>query len=83
MDANLHEDLVDGKAMTATLHLVNGTPINRNAKKQATVDSAMYGSEFVGARTAVDQIIDLRATLCIWAFLSDLKSFIFGDSSLW
>ena len=33
------------------------------SKKQATIETATYGSEFVAAHTCVEQIIDLRNTL--------------------
>ena len=63
VDANLHHDLATGKAITAALHFLNQTPIDAYTKRQSTVETATYGSEFVAARTAVDQIIDIRTTL--------------------
>ena len=33
------------------------------SKKQATVEMATYGSEFVAAKTATEQIMDIRYTL--------------------
>ena len=60
VDANLHHDLVTGRSVTAILHIVNGTPIDWYSKRQATVETAIYGSEFVTARIAVDQLVDLR-----------------------
>ena len=63
VDANLHDDLATGKAVTAALHFLNQTPIDPYTKRQSTVETATYGSEFVAARTAVDQIIDIRTTL--------------------
>ena len=60
VDANLHHDLATGKAVTAALHFLNQTPIDAYTKRQSTVETATYGSEFVAARTAVDQIIDIR-----------------------
>ena len=62
-DANLHHDLATGKAVTAVLHFLNQTPIDAYTKRQSTVETATYGSEFVAARTAVDQIIDICTTL--------------------
>ena len=62
VDANLHHDLATGKAVTAALHFLNQTPIDAYTKRQSTVETATYGSEFVAARTAVDQIIDIRIT---------------------
>ena len=63
VDANLHHDLATGKAVTAVLHFLNQTPNDAYTKRQSTVETATYGSEFVAARTAVDQIIDIRTTL--------------------
>ena len=63
VDANLFHDALTGRSVTACLHFVNGTPIDWYTKKQATVETATYGSEFVAARTCVEQIMDLRNTL--------------------
>ena len=62
-DANLHHDQVTGRAVTAYLHLVNATPSPWYTKRQATVETATFGSEFVAVRIATDQIMDLRYTL--------------------
>ena len=63
VDANLHHDLATGKAVTAVLHFLNPTPIDAYTKRQSTVETATYRSEFVAARTAADQIIDIHTTL--------------------
>ena len=57
VDANLHHDQVTGKAVTACLHIVKCNTIHWYTKRQATVETATYGSEFVAARIATDQII--------------------------
>jgi hypothetical protein len=62
-DANLFHDIVTGHSVTGVLHLLNKMPIDWYSKKQAMVETATYGSEFVAARMCVDQIIDLRTTL--------------------
>ena len=62
-DANLFHDFVTRRAVTGILHLLNQTPIDWFSKKQATIETATYGSEFVAARIAVDQIIAL------WTYL--------------
>jgi hypothetical protein len=41
----------------------NKMPINWYSKKQATVETATYGSEFVAARMCVDHVVDLHSTL--------------------
>jgi hypothetical protein len=80
VDANLFHDHINGRALTAVLHLINGTPIDWYCKRQATVEAATYGSEFVAARTAVDQIIDLRYTLRYLGVPIRDKSYMFGDN---
>ena len=81
VDANLHHDLVTGRAVTAVLHIiiVNGTPTDWYFKRQATVETATYGSEYVAARIAVDQIVDLRYTLTYLGVPIRSKSFMLGD----
>ena len=78
--ANLHHDLATGKAVTAALHFLNQTPIDAYTKRQSTVETATYGSEFVAARTAVDQIIDIRTTLRYLGVPIRDKSYMFGDN---
>ena len=45
-----------------------------------TVETATYGSEFVAARTAVDQIIDICTTLRYLGVPIRDKSYMFGDN---
>ena len=80
VEANLHHDLATGKAVTAVLHFLNQTPIDAYTKRQSTVETATYGSEFVAARTAVDQIIDIRITLRYLGVPIRDKSYMFGDN---
>jgi hypothetical protein len=58
VDANLMHDISTCRSVTGILHLVNKTPIEWYSKKQATVETATYGSEFVTAGICVEQIID-------------------------
>ena len=80
VDANLHHDQVTGRAVTAYLHLVNETPSHLYTKRQATVETATFGSEFVAARIATDQIIDLRYTLMYLGVPIRSKGYMFGDN---
>jgi hypothetical protein len=58
-DANLYHDMVTGRSVTTILHFLNQTPMDWYLKKQATVETATFGSEFVTARTTINQILDL------------------------
>jgi hypothetical protein len=80
VDANLCHDMVTGRSVTGILHVINGTVIEWYSKKQATVETATYGSEFVAARTAVDQIIDIRTSLRYMGVPIREQSYMFGDN---
>jgi hypothetical protein len=63
VSANLMHDLVTGKLVTGFIHFSNQTPINMYTKKQTTVETATYGSEFVAACTCTEKIIELQTLL--------------------
>ena len=72
--------MMTGRSVTGVLHLINKTPIDWFSKKQATVETATYGSEFVAARTCVQQVMDLRDTLHYLGVQIWDKSYMFGDN---
>ncbi len=80
VDANLFHCMLMGRSVTGILDLVNQTPIDWYSKKQATVETATYGSEFVAARTCVEQVMDLRLTLRYLGVPIRTRSFMFGDN---
>jgi hypothetical protein len=45
--ANLMHKVMTGKSVTGILHLISKTPLDWYSKKEATVETATYGSEFV------------------------------------
>jgi hypothetical protein len=79
-DANLMQDLVTGRSCTGILHLVNQTPCAWFCKLQNGVETATYGSEFIAARLATEQIMDLRYTLRMLGVPIDGKAYMFGDN---
>ena len=80
MDAHLNHCLATGKSLTGCLHFVNKTPVDWYSMKQATVETATYGSEFVAAKTATEQIMDIRQSLRYLGAPIGSKSFLFGDN---
>jgi hypothetical protein len=80
VDANLYHDYVTGRAVTGILDLLNGTPMDWYCKKQATVETATYGSEFVSARTCVERSIEYRSTLRYLGVPIRKRAFMFGDN---
>ena len=78
--ANLLHDIVIEKSVTAVLHFINTTPIDWYLKRQATVEKATYGSEFVAAKTATEQMMDLRNILKYLGVPIMTKAYMFGDN---
>ena len=78
VDANLNHCLATGRSLTGCLHFVNHTPIY--SKRQATVETAIYGSELVASKTATEQIIDLRHTLRYLGVAIKTKSYLSEDN---
>ena len=79
LDAKLLHDIVTGKSVTAILHFLNTTPTDWFSKRQATVETATYGSELVTAKTA-EQTMDLRNTLRYLEVPIKNKAYMFGDN---
>ena len=79
-DANLYHCYATGRAVAGNIHALNGTIVDTTSKKLKTVDTATYGSEFVAARIAIDQIIDMRNTLRYLGVEVKGKTHLFGDN---
>ena len=62
------------------MHIVNQTPEDWYSKMQKTVDTAIYGSEFMADRTATEQIMNLCIVLRDVRVLVLGLSWIFGDN---
>ena len=80
LDANLLHCMATGASLTACLQFCNQTPTDWYSKKQATVETATYGSEFVAAKTVTEQIMDIRYTLTYLGVPIRSKSYMFGDN---
>ena len=80
MDANLNHCLATGKSLTGCLHFVNKTLVDWYSKKQTTVETATYGSEFVATKTATEQIMAIRQTLRYLGAPIGSKSYLFGNN---
>ena len=80
MEDNLNNCLATGKSLIGCLHFVNKTPVDWYSKTQAAVETATYGSEFGSAKTATEQIMDIRQTLRYLGAPIATKSFLLGDN---
>lgn len=80
VDADLGHCLVTGRSCTGVLHLLNKTPIEWFCKRQGTVETATYRYEFVAARQATEQVIDIRYTLRMMGVPHAGPTHRFGDN---
>jgi hypothetical protein len=80
LDANLYHDMLTGRSVSGILHFVNQTPLDWYSKKQGSVETATYGSEFMASRTCVEQLLDLRITLRYLGVPIRDHSYMFGDN---
>jgi hypothetical protein len=58
-DVSLIHNLITGRRMSGIITLINQTPIQWFSKKQSTVETASYGSEYMVASQTTEQIMDL------------------------
>jgi hypothetical protein len=63
VDADHAGNVITRRSQTGILIYVNNAPIIWHSKKQNTVESSSFGSEFVALRTARDMIVALRYKL--------------------
>ena len=80
MDANLMHDVMSGRSVTGIIHFFNKTPIEWYTRKQPSVATATFGSEFIAARTATEQIMEMRLVLRYLGVPIDGPTYLFGDN---
>ena len=79
-DANPYHDKVTGRLVTGLIMMLNKTPIYWFSKKQTSVESATYGSEFVAARIGTDKIVEMQYMLRMLGVPGEGPSVMFGDN---
>ena len=72
--------LLTRRSVTGILSFINKTLTDWFSKKQATVETATYGSEFVASRTSVERIIYLRLILRYLGVPLRESDYMFGDN---
>ena len=60
--------------------MINKTPVDWFSKKQGSVETATYGSEFVAARIGTDKIVEMRYMLRMLGAPMKGHSIMFGDN---
>ena len=60
VDSNHGHDTVTGKAITGIVGLVGRTPVDWSAQRQASVQTATFGAELNGLKSAVERAVAIR-----------------------
>ena len=79
-DANHGHDQVTGKSITGLLVLVGSTPVYWQLKRQASVQTATFGAEFISLKRAVEEAITIRYYLKSMGVKVTKPSIIYGDN---
>ena len=72
--------ILSRRSVTGCFHMGNLTPMMWFSKKQATSETATYGSEFLAAMNCVEQIIDLRNSFQYLGVPGCNTSYVWGDN---
>jgi hypothetical protein len=62
-DANLQHDLITGRLAMGMFHMVQNMVVHFSSKRQSTVKTATYATEFIAGRTCLDEAIAIRYEL--------------------
>ena len=80
VDSDHAGDRITRRSHTGILLYLNSAPITWFSKKQTTVESSTYGSEFVALRLASEQIISLRYKLRMFGIPINGYANVFCDN---
>ena len=80
VNASHASDKKTRRSHTGYIILVNRAPITRYSKRQATVESNTFGSEFIALKTCAEHIISLRFKLRMFGIPIDGESRILNDN---
>ena len=80
VDADLAGESTTRRSQTGILIYLNMAPIIWISKRQSTVKSSTFGSEFVAMRTLVETIIGLRYKLRMFGVPLDMPCNVFCDN---
>ena len=79
-DANHGHDQVTGKSITGIIVMVGRTPIYWSSKRQASVQIATLGAEFIALKRAVEEAITMRYYMKSMGVKVSNPAIIYGDN---
>jgi hypothetical protein len=79
VDDDHAHDLVTRRSITGILVMLTNTPIRWISKRQKTVETSTYGSEFVASRVTTELILEVRYMLRALGVALDGPVLMLGD----
>jgi hypothetical protein len=79
-DANLEHCKVTGRSAMGGVFMVQETIVGHFSRRQSTVETATYASEFIAGRAALDEAIAIRYELRMLGAPLDGPIWMFGDN---
>ena len=80
VDADHAGDLATRKSRTGFIIYLNNSPIYWLSKKQTSIETSSYGSEFTALRQCCEYLKGLKYKLQMMGIICELPNFIFGDN---
>jgi hypothetical protein len=80
VDSDHAGDKATRRSRTGYIIYLNGAPIDWFSKKQNTIESLNFGSEFVALKTVMEKLRGLRYKLHMMGFQIDGPTYAFGDN---
>ena len=80
VDADHAHDKKTRRSVTGIIALLNSTPMMWHSKRQGSVETSTFGSEWVALKTATECVIGLRRTLRMLGIKIEESACMFGDN---
>ena len=80
VDADHTGESLTRRSRTGFIVMLNNAPIYWHPKKQTTVETSAFGSEFMAMNQEIDYLFGLRYKLRMFGILVDKPAFIYGDN---
>ena len=80
VDADHAGETVTRRSRTGFIVFLNGAPIYWSSKRQNSVETSTFGSEFVAMKQATEYVRGLRYKLRMMGIKVDEPAFVFGDN---
>ena len=80
VDADHAADTITRRSRTGFMVYLNNAPIFWSSKKQNSVETSSFGSEFMAMKHCTEYVRGLRYKLRMMGIPCDLPTFIFGDN---